>query len=104
MSGVTVEHKPDGTSLCFVNGDLSVSVLLAPKDVDELVTKLVGCAEGKAKQLGDSNQPAGPRVRKRAERADRGASAVLPLIDAGVLKVGEVLKMRSGVPSISQPF
>lgn len=96
MSGVAVEQEPDGTSLRFVSGDISVSVLLTPREVDELVTKLVGRPEGGSQQKSVSHRPAEPRVRHRAERLDRGAAAVLPLIDAGVLRVGEKLTMRSG--------
>lgn len=96
MSGVAVERGPDGTSLRFVSGDISVSVHLTPREVDELVTKLVGRPEGGSQRKGVSDRPSEPRVRHRAERLDRGAAAVLPLIGAGVLRVGEVLSMRSG--------
>lgn len=95
MSGVVVDKHPDGTSLGFVSGDISVSVVLTPAQVDELVTKLVGRPEEEAQRRGGSDKAVEARVRRRAERMDRGAAAVLPLIDAGVLRVGEVLTMRS---------
>ncbi|MYB08795.1 MAG: hypothetical protein F4Y28_02300 [Acidimicrobiia bacterium] len=96
VSGVVVERGPDGTSLSFVSGGISVSVLLTPKQVDELVTKLVGRAESQERKPGGMSDAGPPRVRRRAERMDRGAAAVLPLINGGVLRVGEVLSMRSG--------
>ena len=95
MSGVVVERGPDGTSLGFVSGGISVSVLLTPKQVDELVTKLVGRSESEARMPVGTVDAGRPGVRRRAERMDRGAAAVLPLIDGGVLRVGEVLTMRS---------
>lgn len=96
MSGVVVERTPDGTSLGFVSGGISVSVLLTPKQVDELVTKLVGRSEGGARKPVGTGDAGVPRVRRRAERMDRGAAAVLLLINGGVLRAGEVLTMRSG--------
>ena len=94
MSGVTVEHQSDGTSLAFVSGDISVSVLLNPRQVDELVTKLVGRSETEAGKLEDSEQSLGPRKRKRAA-TNKGVAAILPLLDAGILHAGEKLTMRS---------
>ena len=95
MSGVAVNQHPDGTSLDFVSGDISVSVVLTPGEVDELVTKLVGRSEEDAPRRGGFDKPAESSGRRRAERMDRGAAAVLPLVDAGVLRVGQVLTMRS---------
>ncbi|WP_420431925.1 hypothetical protein [Candidatus Poriferisocius sp.] len=94
MSGVTVKQEPDGTSLEFDSGGITVSVRLTPKQVDQLVTKLVGRSEGEVGRLVDSG-----RVLKQTERTraatNKGIAAVLPLLDAGMLRAGETLTMRS---------
>lgn len=94
MSGVTVEHQPDGTSLRFESGDISVGVVLTPRQVDDLVTKLVGRSEGQAGPPGDSVQRTKQKERTRAA-TNKGVAAVLPLLNAGVLRAGETLTMRS---------
>lgn len=95
MSGVTVKQQSDGTSLSFESGDISVDVLLTPRQVDDLVTKLVGRSEGEVGRQADSDQPSQQAGRTRAA-TNKGIAAMRPLLDAGMLLAGETLKMRSG--------
>ena len=94
MSGVTVEQQPDGTTLRFESGDISVGVLLNPRQVDDLVTKLVGRSEGEVGRQAGSDQPLKQTERTRAA-TNKGVAAVRPLLDAGMLQAGERLTMRS---------
>lgn len=94
MSGVTVEQQPEGTSLRFESGDISVDVLLTPRQVDDLVTKLVGRSEGEVGRQQDSDQRPKQTDRTRAA-TNKGVAAVLPLLNAGILRAGERLTMRS---------
>lgn len=94
MSGVTVSRQPDGTTLRFESGGISVDVLLSPKQVDDLVTKLVGRPEGEAGRQAGSGQPLKQAEKTRAA-TNKGVAAVRPLLDAGMLRAGERLTMRS---------
>lgn len=94
MSGVTIKHQPDGTSLRFDSGDISVDVVLTPRQVADLVTKLVGRSDGQAGRPDDSDQRVKKTKRTRAA-TNKGVAAVLPLLNAGMLRAGERLTMRS---------
>ena len=75
-------------------GALSVACVLSPAEVHELIARIAGTGEvGQAEALRARSRSA---VVERKERRGTGASEVVGLIRAGMLRVGEELVMRSG--------